>query len=41
MAHNRGTHQKERNNVEDENMPAAQPGALTADAVADVVPFEL
>ncbi len=37
MAHNRGTHQKERNNVEDENMPAAQPGALTADAVADAV----
>ena len=37
MAHNRDTHQKERNNVEDENMPAAQPGALTADVVADAV----
>ncbi len=37
MAHNRGTHQKERSNVEDENMPTAQPDALTADAVADAV----
>ena len=37
MAHNKGTDTKERNNVEDENMPAAQPGALTADAVADAV----
>ena len=37
MAHNKGTDTKERNNVEDENMSAAQPGALTAQAVADAV----
>ena len=37
MAHNMGTDIKERNNVEDENMPAAQPGALTAQTVADAV----